>query len=85
MEAKIIRKEATTRQGKKFNAYKLVDEEKGGKLIDCVICKSVDPSMLGKLSACNKAGVIGDIEINDYSYEFPKAFVRSLEAVTKIR
>ena len=82
-EVKILVKNATTNDGRKFKTYKLVDEANNGKLIDCVMCKSIEASKFDELSKCNKAVVQGDISIN-YNYEFPKAFVRTIEEVTKI-
>lgn len=82
-EVKILVKNATTKDGRKFKSYKLVDSDNNGKLIDCVMCKSIEASKLDELSKTNKAVVEGDISIN-YNYEFPKAFVRSIDRVTKI-
>lgn len=82
---KIIVKNGQTKDGKKkFKVYKLVDEENGGKLVDCVMCKSISSVMIEELSVCNKAKVTGDISINLYGYEYPKAFVRQIDSVEKI-
>lgn len=81
MEAKIIVKSMKTKDGKKtFKSYKLVDENNNGKLVDCVICKSVAKDMLTKIDEKHKCVVVGDISIN-YNYEYPKAFIRSIESV----
>ena len=81
MEAKIIVKDCKSKDGKKsFKTFKLVGEN--GKLIDCVMCKSIEASKRAELESFYKAKVVGDISIN-YNYEYPKAFVRSLEQVEK--
>ena len=46
---------------------------------------SVAPEMKAKLDDCVKAEINGDISINNTGYEFPKAFIRSIESVEKIR
>ena len=43
------------------------------------------PEMKAKLDDCVKAEINGDISINNTGYEFPKAFIRSIESVEKIR
>lgn len=83
-EVKIVVKDCKSKDGKKeFKSFKLVDTENGGKLIDCVMCKSIEATKLAELSGAHKAIVEGDISINN-NYEYPKAFVRSLDKVIKI-
>ena len=81
MEAKIIVKTVKTKDGKKtFKSFKLVYENNNGKLVDCVMCKSIDETMKAKLEKTHKAVVVGDISISN-NYEYPKAFIRSIEDV----
>lgn len=81
MEAKIIVKTMKTKDGKKtFKSFKLVDDNNNGKLVDCVICKTVSKDMLAKIEEKHKCVVIGDISIN-HNYEYPKAFIRSIDSV----
>lgn len=83
---RIVVKEVQSKDKKKtFKTYKVVDEDNKGKLVDCVMCKSVAPEMKAKLDDCVKAEINGDISINNTGYEFPKAFIRSIESVEKIR
>ena len=82
---KIVVKDCTSKDGKKkFKTYKLVDEENGGRLTDCVMCKTINATQLEELNSCKKAWVAGDISINTTGYEYPKAFIRSLNSVEKI-
>ena len=83
MEAKIIVRDCKSKDGKKsFKSYKLVDEANNGKLIDCVMCKTIAPEAINALNANHKSKVVGDISIN-HNYEYPKAFIRSLDFVEK--
>lgn len=82
---KIIVKECTSKDGKKtFNTYKLVDEENGGRLVDCVMCKSISATAKEQLDSVHKAYVEGDISINRGGYEYPKAFIREIVNIEKI-
>lgn len=82
---KIIVKDCKSKDGKKeFKTYKLVDEDNNKKLVDCVMCKSIDPAMKAELDKHHKAYVIGDIEINNNAYEYPKAFIRQITNVEKV-
>lgn len=82
----LIKRDVKTKDGKKtFDSYTLVDEENGGKKIDTVVCKSVDPTKLKELRECNKAYITGDISVNMFGYEYPKAFIRSIDTIEKIR
>lgn len=84
MRAKIIVKDCKTKDGKKsFKSYKLVDETNNGKLVDCVMCKSIDSVALAELNATHKAVIEGDISIN-HNYEYPKAFIRSIDKVENV-
>ena len=85
METKIVVKEVKSKDGKKtFKTYKVVDSENHNRLIDAVICKSVDKKMVDTLNECNKATVTGNITINTTGFEFPKAFVKTIDSVEKI-
>lgn len=85
MEVTIIVKDVQSKDKKKsFKTYKVVDKENGGKLTDTVMCKTIDPKMKALLDDCKKAKVVGDISINTTGYEYPKAFVRSIDSVEKI-
>lgn len=82
---RMIIREVTTKDSKKtYKSYKIVDEDNRGRLVDCVMCKTISGVMLEELSVCNKAKVTGDITINTTGYEFPKAFVRQITSVEKI-
>lgn len=82
---KIIVREVTTKDGnKKFKTFKFVDEENKGKLIDCVLCKDVEEGPRKMLNSCNKAQVDGEVYVERHSYEYPRAFVRSISQVVKI-
>ena len=82
---KVIVKEVKSKDGKKtFKTYKIVDEENNGKLVDAVMCKSIKSSMLDTLNECKKATVTGIAHINHNGFEFPKAFITSIEKVEKI-
>ena len=82
---KILVKDCQSKDGKKkFKTYKLVDEENGGRLTDCVMCKTIGSVYLEELSFCKKAYITGDISINTSGYEYPKAFIRSIDSVEKI-
>lgn len=80
---KIIVKDCKSKDGKKeFKTFKLVDEANNGKLVDCVMCKTIDPAMRAELEKHHKANVEGDISISE-NYEYPKAFVRTITKVEK--
>ena len=69
---------------KKFDVFKIIDEENGGRKVDTVMCKSVDNAMLAELRECNKAYITGNITVNRTQFEYPKAFVRTIDTVEKI-
>ena len=82
---KIIIRTVKTKDGKKtFKSYKLVDEENNGKLVDCVMCKTISVEQKAVLDSMHKAEVSGDISIN-FNYEYPKAFVRTITDIVKIK
>ena len=82
---KIIVREVTTKDGKKkFKTCKFVDEENKDKLIDCVLCKSVEDSTRDELYSCDKAQIRGDVSVDRYGYEYPRAFVRTITQIVKI-
>lgn len=84
-EFKIIVKEVTTKDGKKkFKSFKFVDDENKGRLIDCVICKSVDDGALDIISSSKKVKVTGEVYVERNAYEYPKAFVRKATNVVVI-
>lgn len=84
MAVRILVKNCKSKDGKKaFKSYKLVDDENNGKLIDCVMCKSIEASKMDELNKCVKAEIEGDYSIN-HGYEFPKAFIRSITSITKL-
>lgn len=80
MEAKIIVRSVKGKDGRKFNTFKLVDNDNHGKLVDCVICKTVSEEAINKLVKSGKAIVKGNISISN-NFEYPKAFIRSLDEV----
>lgn len=81
---KVIVRNVKSRDGKQtFFAYKVVDDEDHGKLVDGVICKTVEASKLEELQANGKSVITGDITINREGYEFCKAFIRTIDSVTK--
>lgn len=84
-EFKIIVREVTTKDGKKkFKSFKFVDEENQRRLIDCVICKSVDDGTLDIISSSKKVKVTGEVHVERNAYEYPKAFVRKATNVVVI-
>lgn len=81
---KVIVRSVKSRDGKQtFFAYKVVDEEDHCKLIDGVICKTVDTAKLEQLQANKKSVITGDISINREGYEYCKAFIRTIDSVEK--
>lgn len=81
---KVLVRDGQTKDGKKkFKSFKIVDEERQGKLVDCVMCKSIDDEKMSRLSKTHKAYITGDINIS-YNYEYPKAFVRQIDDIKEI-
>lgn len=81
----VLVKDCKTKDGKKsFKSYKIVDNDNGGKLVDCVMCKTIDSKMKAELDTMYKAKIKGDISIS-HNYEYPKAFVRTIDEIEKVR
>lgn len=84
-EFKVLVKDGETKDGKKkFKYYRIVDEKNNNKLVDTVMCKSVKSAMVDELNLCKKAVVTGIMHINNNGFEFPKAFITSIEKIEKI-
>lgn len=79
---KIIVRSVKGKDGRKFNTYKIVDEENHGKLVDCVMCKSVGDETVKKITEAKKCFIKGDISISN-NFEYPKAFIRSVTEITE--
>lgn len=80
---RIIPKQVTTKDKKTFTAFKLVDDDNNGRLIDCVMCKGVKADQISEIAECHKAEITGEVQISQ-NYEFPKAFVKSIDSIKKI-
>lgn len=79
---KVVVRNVKGKDGRKFNTFKIVDEDNHGKLVDCVICKSVPEAVIKQITEAKKCFVKGDISINN-NFEYPKAFIRSVTEVVE--
>lgn len=74
---KVIVRKGKTKDGKEFNAYKMVAEN--GKLIDLHFKKDVETSKFGDLS---KFTVNAEYVQISEAYEFPRVYVGGLDYST---
>ena len=84
VEYKIISRKVKSTDGKQeFDTFKVVDEENHNRLVDGVLCKSVDDKSKKQLIENGKSVVAGDIQIDRNGFEYPKAFIRSITSIKK--
>lgn len=77
-EIKVIMKEGTTSDGRKFNYFRAV--QKDGKLVDCRFTKDVK-----NIPTSSAIIVVEVANVNmDYSHQFPRLWVKKIEEVKKL-
>lgn len=84
IKCKIISRKVKSQDGKQeFDTFKVVDEENHNRLVDGVLCKSVDDKYKKELVKNGKSLVTGDIQIDRNGFEYPKAFIRTITSIEK--